>query len=166
MDPPPKINLKPASIPERLVRRYLAQAAWRLGYGVLLLVLMPIVVIIAVGIFAVLGVVIFGSYAFLGAPPAPLGLVFSLGWFFGSLLVLLLVLRRGHRWLARLIAIADAPAAWIDPYRHREIIEAKRPTAWGEAADPTTFRDRVRAADARLSQDADADHPVIPNRTG
>ena len=157
--PTPGIEPKRPSIPERLVRRYAAQAAGRMAYGLLLLVLMPLVAVVAVVIFGIVGVVVFGSYAFIGQPPAPLGLLFSFGWFFGSLLILFLVLRRGHRWITRLIAIADAPAALIDPYRDQELIETKRPGAWAETPDPSTFLDRVAAADARLAPRDDHDHP-------
>jgi hypothetical protein len=137
------------SIPERLARRYAAQRVGRLAYGLVLLVLMLVVVVISIIIFVVLGVVVFGLYALLGEPGPPLGSVFGLGWFGGSLLILFLVLHRGHRWLARLMAIADAPAALIDPYADEELVTAERPTGWGEAADPRTFGERLAAADAR-----------------
>jgi hypothetical protein len=137
------------SIPERLARRYAARMVGRLTYGLLLLVLMPVVVVASILIFGVLGVVVFGLYALLGEPDTPLGSVFGLGWFGGSLLILFLLLRRGHRWLARLIAIADAPANLIDPYADQELVTAERPTEWGEAPDPTTYRERLAAADAR-----------------
>lgn len=137
------------SIPERLARRYASLMVGRVMYGLLLLVLMPVVVAIATAIFVVLGVVVFGLYALLDEPGPPLGSGFGLGWFGGSLLMLFLVLRRGHRWLARLIAIADAPAALIDPYADQEIVTIERPTEWGETPDPTTYRERLAAADAR-----------------
>lgn len=147
--PPTELKPKPPSIAERLARRYASKAAGQLTYGLLLLVLIPVVVAIAVPIFVVLGVVVFGSYALLGEPDPPLGSVFSLGWFFGSLLLLFLVLRLGHRWITRLIAMADAPAVLIDPYRDQELVEARRPTGWSEAPDQIGFRERVAAADAR-----------------
>lgn len=137
------------SMPERVARRYAALMVGQLSYGLLLLVLMPVVVVASILIFVVLGVVVFGLYALLGEPGPPLGSVMGIGWFGGSLLILFLVLRRGHRWLARLIAIADAPAALIDPYSDQELVTAERPTDWGEAPDPTTFDERLAAADAR-----------------
>lgn len=85
----------------------------------------------------------------LGEPGPPLGSVIGIGWFGGSLLILFLVLRRGHRWLARLIAVADAPAARIDPYADQELVTTERPTRWGEAPYPTTLGERLAAADAR-----------------
>jgi hypothetical protein len=108
----------------------------------MLLVLLPVVVAISIVIFAALAVIVFGAYAFLGSPEPPIGTVFSLGWFVGSLVVLFLVLRRGRRWLSMAIAIADAPAAMIDPPGEDDNVVR-------EAPDPEAFRARVAAADAR-----------------
>ena len=143
------MSRRPPSIPERLIRRYVARTVSRLTYGLRVLALIPLVTTIGVLIFVAVGVVVFGLYTILGEPGAPLGLAFSFGWFGGSLLILFLVLRRGHRWLARLIAIANAPAALIDPYADEQLVEARRPTAWGEAPDQPTYLERLAAADAR-----------------
>ena len=143
------MSRKPPSIPERLARRFVARTVGRLTYGLLLLALIPLVMAIGVLTFVTIGVVVFGLYAILGEPGGPLGVAFSFGWFGGSLLIVFLVLRRAHRWLARLIAIADAPAALIDPDADEELAEARRPIAYGEASHESSYLDRLAAADAR-----------------
>jgi hypothetical protein len=126
---------------ERLLRAYAGYYIGRVAYGILLLVLLPVVLVIAVVIFAVLGLVLMGAYELLGHPGPPLGSLLGISYFVGSLVVLFLVLRRGHRWLSMAIAIADAPAAMIDPVEDEEVVR--------EAPDPGAFRARVTAADAR-----------------
>jgi hypothetical protein len=132
----------PRQMLERLVRGYAAAWVDRLSYGMLFLVLIPVVAVIAVVIFTALAIVLFGSYVLLGEPRL-LGSVVGLTWFVGSLLILVLVLRRGHRWLTRLIAIADAPANLIDPYEDEDL-ESEPP-------DATTSAERLSALDARLA---------------
>lgn len=133
---------------ERLVRRVAGMAVGRIAFGLLLVALIPFVMVIAVAVFAVLGVAVFGLYGLLGEPEM-LASVVGIVWFLGSLLLVFLILLRGHRWLRRLVALAEAPAALIDPYGDESIVKASRPTTWGEAPDPSTFRDRLAAADAR-----------------
>jgi hypothetical protein len=139
---------RPPSLLEQLVRQYAADRVGRAAFGIMLLVLLPVLVVVSIVIFGVLAAVVFGAYTLLGSPGPPVGTVFSLGWFVGGLVILFLVLRRGRRWLARLMAIADAPAALIDPpYEAEEVIS--------EAPDPGAFHDRVAAADARLRSPSD-----------
>jgi hypothetical protein len=126
---------------ERLVRSYAGYYVGRVAFGILLLVLLPVVLVIAVVIFAVLGLVLMGAYELLGHPGPPLGSLLGISYFVGSLVVLFLVLRRGHRWLSMAITIADAPAAMIDPVEDEEVVR--------EVPDPGAFRTRVTAADAR-----------------
>jgi len=126
-------NPRRASIPERLARRYVAASVGELAYGLILVVLVSVVMAIGILIFVALGAVVFGLYALLGEPRA-FGLVVGLTWFGGSLLILFLVLLRGHRWLTRLMAIAEAPVALIDPYADQELLEAEAPAAWAEAS--------------------------------
>jgi hypothetical protein len=138
---------------ERVVRRSLAGAVGQVAQGLLLIVLIPLLVILAVAIFGVLGIVFFGFYALLGSPQ-PLGAVVGLGWFFGSLLVLFILLVRGHRWLSRLQSIAAAPASAIDPYGVQPAIGA-HPIASSPIANPSmTYQERVAAADARHAPSA------------
>jgi len=145
------------SLLEGLVRRYAAYYVGRVAFGIVLLVLLPVVVLISVVIFAVLGVVLFGAYELLGHPGPPLGSFLGISYFVGSLVVLFLVLRRGHRWLTLAGRIADAPAAMIDPtYDDVEVIR--------ETPDPDAFRARVAAADARhgTPSDTHSDTPDEP----
>jgi len=150
-------RLKPPSLPEQLVRGYVASYVDRAAHGVMFLVLFPIVLVIAIVIFAVLGFLIIGTYVLIGEPGPPLGTAFSLGYFIASFVVLFLVLRRGHRWLTLAMNIADAPAAMIDPpYEVDKVI--------GEAPDPAAFRARLAAADARhgTPSDTPSDTPDEP----
>jgi hypothetical protein len=133
---------------ERLLRSYAAYYVGRVAYGIVLLVLLPVVAAISIVIFAALAVIVFGAYALLGSPGPPIGTVFSLGWFVGSFVILFLVLRRGHRWLTLAIKIADAPAAMIAPPDEDD--EDIR-----EAPDLGAFRARVAAADARHTSPSD-----------
>jgi hypothetical protein len=127
---------------ERLVRSYAGYYVGRVAFGILLLVLLPVVLVIAVVIFVVLGLVLMGAYELLGHPGPPLGSLLGISYFVGSLVVLFLVLRRGHRWLTLAMKIADAPAAMIDPPHEDDHVVR-------EAPDPGAFRARVAAADAR-----------------
>jgi hypothetical protein len=133
---------------ERLVRDYAAYRVGRVAQGILLLVLLPVVLVIAIVIFTVLGFLIFGTYVLIGETGPPLGTVFSLGYVVGSFLVLLFVVRRGHRWLTLASRIADAPAAMIAPPDEDDDVIP-------EAPDPGAFRARVAAADAHLRSPSD-----------
>lgn len=140
------------SILERQVRRYVADDVDRLTSGLLLLVLLPVAAVIGVLIFAALGIVLFGSFLLFGQPRA-LYPVVGIGWFIGSLVILFLVLRRAHRWLTRLIAIAETPARLIDLDDDEELVTAERPA--------TTSGKRLAAIDARLGPDARFTPPRI-----
>ena len=140
------------SILEREARRYVADNVDLFTSGLLMLMLVPVAAVIAVLIFAALGIVLFGAFLLFGQPRA-LYPVVGVGWFIGSLLILVLVLRRGHRWLARLIAIAETPARLIDPDTDEELVTADRP--------PTTSVARLAAIDARLGAEAHATPPRI-----
>jgi hypothetical protein len=143
-------RLRPPSFAERLVRHYVAGMVGRLSSGLLLLILIPVVVAIAIVIFVVLGVVLFGLFRLLGEPgilASGVGIV----WFVGSLLALFLVLRRGRRWLTRLIDVANAPASIIDPFADLGPAVGVPSTALRAAPDLTAFRERLAAADARLA---------------
>jgi len=145
------------SLVEGIVRSYAAYYVGRVALAIVMLVLLPVVLVIAVVIFAVLGVVLFGAYELLGHPGPPLASFLGISYFVGSLVVLFLVLRRGHRWLALASKIADAPAEMIDPtYDDTEVIR--------EAPDPGAFRARVAAADARhgTPPDTPSDTPDEP----
>jgi hypothetical protein len=144
-------------IVERLVRRLAGRIVGQIAFGLLLVVLIPVVTILGIAVFAVLAVAVFGLYALLGEPES-LAPIVGLGWFFGSLLVLFLVLLRGHRWLSRLLALADAPALAIDPYGDEPIIAAVEPMPSPIAHPSSTFEERVRTLDARHSPD----HAVMP----
>jgi hypothetical protein len=137
----------PASYLERLVRGYAAYYVGRVAYGIVLLVLLPVVVAISIVIFVVLGVVLMAAYTILGDPGPPLGSFLGLSYFVGSLVVLFLVLRRGHRWLTRLLALADIPAAMIDPVEDEMTVR--------EVPEVSTFRDRLAASDARHGSPSD-----------
>jgi hypothetical protein len=117
-----------------------------MAYGLVLLVLTPVVAILGLAIFAVLAIVVFGPYALLGEPKVLAPLI-GLGWFFGSLAVLFLVLRRGHRWLTRLLALADAPTRAIDPIEDEPTMPSPSPIA----SPSLTLQERLAAADARLA---------------
>jgi hypothetical protein len=137
----------PVSYLERLVRGYAAHYVGRVAYGIVLLVLLPVVVAISIVIFVVLGVVMMAAYTLLGHPGPPLGSFLGLSYFVGSLVVLFLVLRRGHRWLTRLLALADIPAAMIDPVEDEMTVR--------EVPEVSTFHDRLAAADARHGSPSD-----------
>ena len=97
------------------------------------------------------------AYELLGHPGPPIGSFLGLSWFIGSLVVLFLVLRRGHRWLTLALKIADAPAASIaPPHEDDDVIR--------QAPDPGAFRARVAAADARhvTPTDPPSDTPDEP----
>jgi hypothetical protein len=112
----------------------------------MLVALIPIIAILAFAIFAVLAIVVFGPYELLGEPKV-LAPIAGVGWFIGSLVVLFLVLRRGHRWLTRLVALADVPVRAIDPYEDEPTIPAPSPIV----PPSMTFQERLAAADARLA---------------
>lgn len=142
---------------ERLLREYAAYRVGRVAQGIVLLVLLPVVVAIAIVIFGVLGVVLVGVNELLGHPGPPIGSFLGLSWFIGSLVVLFLVLRRGHRWLTLALKIADAPAAMIaPPHEDDDVIR--------QAPDPGAFRARVAAAAARhvTPPDPPSDTPDEP----
>ena len=133
------------STPERIARGYAAGAAGKIGYGLLLIALIPVVTVLGILVFGVLAVVLYGVITMLGEPGPRLGPILGVTWFGGSLLVIFLILRRGHRWLARLAKIAEAPAAWLDPLPDRE---RARPTARDREMD-YGYHERLAAADAR-----------------
>jgi hypothetical protein len=122
--------------------------AGRIAYGLLLVALIPVVTILGIAVFGVLAIAIFGLYALLGQPQLLAPMV-GLGWFFGSLLVLFLVLLRGHRWLSRLLALANAPAIAIDPLGDEPMIAAMEPAPSPIVDGSLTYHERLAAADAR-----------------
>lgn len=76
--------------------------------------------------------------------PEPIASVVAIAWFGGSLLTLFLILVRGHRWLKRLVAIADAPANMIDPVLTDDELVEPDPALQG-----LTLQERVAIADAK-----------------
>ena len=136
------------SLTERLARAYAASAISRISYGVVLLLLLPVVLVLAIVIFVLLAVLMYGLYVVLDEPKALSPLV-GIGTFTGGLLILFLILRRGHRWLTRLMALAAAPAALIDPYADEEQFVYVAP-------DMDAYRARLMAADARHVPPSDA----------
>jgi hypothetical protein len=136
---------------ERTVRRYLGSMVSRLAYGVVLVALIPVVVILSIVVFGALAVVVFGLYALLGEPQL-LAPIVGLGWFVGALLVIFLLLLRGHRWLTRLLALADAPAKAVNPYGDEPTIAAVERGPSPISSSASTFQERIAAADARHAQ--------------
>ena len=133
------------SVPERIARGYAAGAAGKVAYGLLLIALLPVATVLGVLVFGALAVVMYGVIEVVGEPGPPLGTILGVTWFGGSLLIIFLILRRGHRWLGRLAHIAEAPAAWLDP---RPDPEDAHPTAPDRGMD-RTFHERIAAADAQ-----------------
>ena len=138
---------------ERVLRRYLAGMVGRVAFGVLGIILIPLVTVLALAVFALLAVVIFGGWALLGQPEQ-LAPVVGTSWIVGSLVIVALVLLRGHRWLARLLRIADAPARLIDPaLRTDPTTVAPDPIPSPIVRPSETFEKRLAAADARHAPD-------------
>jgi hypothetical protein len=146
---------------ERIARRYAARTVGQIAFGLLGLALIPIVTVLGIAAFAVLAIMIFGLYGLLGEPQALAPLV-GPGWFFGSLGLVFLILLRAHRWLTRLLALADAPARLIDPDRGAPIVEASVPSPIVEPKAP--LRERLAAADARHAPEHAATPPGGPRR--
>jgi pheromone shutdown protein TraB len=136
---------------ERLVRRYLGNMVAQLALGVVLVALVPVVAVLGFAVFAVFAILLFGLYALLGQPDALAPFV-GIGWFFGSLIAIFVILVRGHRWLSRVLALADAPARAIDP-------DVEEPIVAAVEYPSLTLQERLAAADAHLAPDHSADPP-------
>ena len=132
-------------MPERIARGYAAGTVDRLARGLLLIALIPLVTILGIVVFGALAVPMLAVFTMLGEPGGLIGAIIGLSWFGASLVVIFLILRRGHRWLTRLLTIAEAPAAWLDP-------GPEEGPAWLVAREPEedrTYQERLVAADAR-----------------